>query len=81
MHTLVWARALVNVSGSKRAPAAIGRASRGVGELARFAPPQQTEERIHRDPGSERKELWERAARFLLLRRGEEGRRGEGRAE
>lgn len=52
-----------SVSGSPQAPAVIGRASRGVEELARLAPPQQIEEQIHRDPGSRRKELWEKALR------------------
>lgn len=58
----VYVRA-ASVSGSPQAPAVIGRASRGVEELARLAPPQQIEEQIHRDPGSRRKELWEKALR------------------
>lgn len=64
-----------SVSGSPQAPAVIGRASRGVEELARLAPPQQIEEQIHRDPGSRRKELWEKARRgsFFLHGGGKEG--------
>lgn len=80
MHTFMWAceqarvcacMRAASVSGSPQAPAVIGRASRGVEELARLAPPQQIEEQIHRDPGSRRKELWEKGTeRFLFLHGG-----------
>lgn len=50
MHTFMWACA--SVSGSRQAPAVIGRGllrCRGT-ELARFAPPQHVEEQFHREP-------------------------------
>lgn len=73
-YIYVGVRASASVSGSPQAPAVIGRASRGVEELARLAPPQQIEEQIRRDPGSRRKELWEKALRgsFFFARGREE---------